>query len=392
MKLTLGLSFLASFIVATSAVGSAKKMAGKKPFEQSVYLYTQAYDKDLRGSAGQGTGNYLKYKKWLGSANLGIESDPGWGPGDWYDCAQHVNWNEPWAQMQKRYGANLPTVILGMGQMPSDPNGNDSWNQKLAWEDSQWKLEAANDPTLMAYFAQFAKEVDSLGFKKVVIRLGYEFDGGWNPFGNLNVMSDMPHNYIESWKNIVTTMRANDPKHVIQFCWNPTDGNVQVTQENYYPGDQYTDYVGIDEYDFAYGGLYPVSKSEPTQAQRDAAWTSAELPRLNRFADLARIHKKPMIIGEWGLWQLNDQSHPSGGDNTSYIQRMHNWMADSKNNVAIECYFEAPSDGNSSLSGTFGPTTFPKSSLLYTKIFGGKLPPPNHKSRSEKSVRRHIRK
>lgn len=76
--------------------------------------------------------------------------------------------------------------------MPSDPNSNHSWDQKMAWENATWKAEANNDPTIMGYFANYAKEVNSLGFKKVVIRLGYEFDGGWNPFGNLNVMSNMP--------------------------------------------------------------------------------------------------------------------------------------------------------------------------------------------------------
>ncbi|BDI32439.1 hypothetical protein CCAX7_44900 [Capsulimonas corticalis] len=362
--------------MAACALGIAALLPASKPaaaatsFEQSVYLYNQAYDLNLNGPAGQGTGNWGSYRSWLGVANLGAEADPGWGPGDWYDCCQHVNWNSPWSTMQQRYGANLPTVILGMGQMPADPNGNDSWNQKLAWEDATWQAEANNDPTIMSYFANYAQEVNSLGFKKVIVRLGYEFDGGWNPFGNLNVMSNMPNNYIAAWRNIVNTMRANDPNHLIKFCWNPTDGNVQVWAPNFYPGDAYVDYIGIDTYDYAYGGVYPVGTTQPTQAQRDSAWFNSELPRINVFADLARTHGKPMVIGEWGLWQLNDGSHPSGGDNTSYLQRMYNWMSDPNNHVAAECYFEAPADGNSSLSGIFGATTFPKSAALYKQLFG----------------------
>ncbi len=190
--------------------------------------------------------------------------------------------------------------------MPSDPNSNHSWDQKMAWENATWKAEANNDPTIMGYFANYAKEVNSLGFKKVVIRLGYEFDGGWNPFGNLNVMSNMPNNHIAAWRNIVTTMR---PGRIKSFL---------------------------------------ASMSSPT-------W---------------HAHHKPLVVGEWGLWQLNDASHPSGGDNTTYIQRMYDWMNDPYNNVAIACYFEAPADGNSSLSGIFGPTTFPKSAALYKKLFG----------------------
>lgn len=355
------------FALALAASALFPVASAKTHFEQSVYLYNTAYDPDLNGRGGAGTGKWEKYRQWLGVASLGAEADPGYS--DWYDCCQHVGWNSPWAAMQQRKGTALPTVILGIGQMPWDPEKNATWEQKLAWENKQWQLEADKDPVLMDHFANYAKEVTSLGFKKVVIRLGYEFDGGWNPFGNLNVMKNMPGNYISTWRNIVNVMRANDPNHLLTFCWNPTDAMVQVDSRTFYPGDEWVDYIAIDTYDFAYNNLYPVGTTEPTQEQRDRVWFTAELPRINKFADFARMHKKPMIIGEWGLWQLNDKSHPSGGDNTSYIQRMFDWMSDPSNNVAIECYFESPADGNSSLSGVFGKTTFPNSAALYQKLF-----------------------
>jgi hypothetical protein len=372
------------------------------PFLAGAYLWTQAYDPDLRGSAGDGNGDWAAYKTWLGAPKLAVESDPGWGTGDWYNCCQHVNWNAPWGTMQQRQGAALPVVVLGMGQMPWDPNGNDSWDQKLAWENKTWQREADNDPETMAYFASFAQELDKGSggfgaFHSVVIRLGYEFDGGWNPFGNLNVMSKMPGNYIAAWRSIVKTMRANDPKHVIKgFCWNPTDGNVQIDQFAYYPGDEYVDYIGFDEYDFGYNGDYKVGTVQPTQAQQDAAWKDMELPRINRFADLSRAHgNKPIVVGEWGLWQLNDKSHPSGGDNPSYIRRMHEWMADPKNHVYLEVYFETPSDGVSQLwpggknGGWRHGTTFPKSAALYRTLFGkaGSVKKPVTKKRTRPSGR-----
>lgn len=357
---------------APTAVAKPKAPAAQ-PFIRAAYLWSQAYDKDFTGTAGVGRDDWLAYKQWLGVSNLGAETDPGWGPGDWYDCCQHVNWNAPWAKQQQRHGASLPVVILSIGQMPSDPDQNHSWDQKLAWENATWKAEAANDPTLMAYFANYAKEVNDLGFKSVIIRLGYEFDGGWNPFGNLNVMSDMPGNYIKAWQNIVSAMRKADTRHVIKgFFWNPTDGNVQIDQFAYYPGDAYVDFVGFDEYDFGYNGDYKVSETQPAQAQQDAAWKNMELPRINRFADLARKHNKRIIIGEWGLWQLNDKSHPSGGDNPSYIKRMYDWMSDPKNRVYMEVYFETPSDGDAQLWPRWGKQTkYPKSAALYRRLFGG---------------------
>lgn len=371
----LGLSLLALVLALAGPTGAKPKAAPAHPFEESAYLWNGAYDKDFTGSTGAGKGDWLAYRQWLGVARLGAEADPGWGPGDWWDCCQHVSWNAPWSKQQARYGKSLPDVILSIGQMPWDPNKDDSWDQKLAWENATWKAEANNDPTLMGYFANYAKEVDGLGFQHVIIRLGYEFDGGWNPFGNLNVMSDMPGNYIKAWQNIVTTMRKADTKHVIRgFFWNPTDGSVQINQFSYYPGDAYVDFVGFDEYDFGYNGDYKVGTDQPTQAQQDAAWKDMELPRINRFADLARAHHKKIILGEWGLWQLGDKSHPSGGDNPSYIRRMYDWMADPKNHVYMEVYFETPSDGDSQLWPHWDKkTTFPKAAALYRKLFGGPI-------------------
>lgn len=356
---------------------AATKTKVVQQFERSAYLWTQAYDTAFTGAWGTGNGDWDAYRSWLGVSQLGVESDTSWGPGDWYDCCQHVNSNAPWAKQQKRYGAALPDVILSIGQMPWDPKPDATWDQKLSWENSTWQAEADSDKTIMGYFANYAKEVDALGFKSVIIRLGYEFDGGWNPYGNLNALSNMPGNYIKAWRNIVTAMRKADTRHVIRgFLWNPTDGKVQIDQFAYYPGDDYVDFVGFDEYDFVYNGDYKVSKTQPTQAQQDAAWKDVELPRMNLFGDLARKHNKRIIIGEWGLWQLGDKSHPSGGDNPFYIQRMYDWMADPNNRVYMECYFETPSDGDAQLwpggaNHSWGHgTQFPKSAELYQRIFG----------------------
>ena len=62
----------------------------------------------------------------------------------------------------------------------------------------------------------------------------------------------------------------------------------------------------FDEYDFGYNGTYKGTADQPTQAQQDAAWKDMELPRINRFADLARQHGKSRsssasgACGSWG--------------------------------------------------------------------------------------------
>ena len=149
------------------------------------------------------------------------------------------------------------------------------------------------------------------------------------------------------------------------------------TSSTYYPGDDYVDFVGFDEYDFGYNGDY--------KGDSGAADTGAAGRRLDRTWNCRASTASPtwpesttkrIIIGEWGLWQLNDKGHPSGGDNPSYIQRMYDWMADPTNRVYMEVYFETPSDGDSQLWPHWGKTTtFPKAAALYRKLFGNPSSP-----------------
>ena len=152
MKLRINLTGLTAVLFSVFCLCVVVKSAPADPFIPGAYLWTQAYDGDIKGSAGGGTGDWNSYKSWLGVSSLAVESDGGWG--DWYDCSQHVNWNAPWGTMQQRHGAALPLVILGIGQMPWDPTSSDSWDKKLAWENKTWQLEAAGDPATLALLGE----------------------------------------------------------------------------------------------------------------------------------------------------------------------------------------------------------------------------------------------
>ncbi len=258
--------------------------AADTPFIPAAYLWTQATDADLSGN-----GDWKMYKAWLGTSRLGAESDPG-GWGSWADTCEGWN-NNHWGDQQARYGLRvLPDILLGIGTMPYDATPGATWQQKLAWEDKQWQLEAANDPAVMEHFVNLANHLADWHYQSVIIRMDYEFDGGWDPYGNLNVMSGMPGNFIKAWQNVVTTVRktvrARDPKIKVKFLWNPTDSNVQVQTAKFYPGDAYVDYIGFDSYDADYTGIYK-SGEQPDEATQQRAWTKSILPRIQGFADFA---------------------------------------------------------------------------------------------------------
>ncbi len=379
-----------------------KKAAVDPPFLQSAYLWTQATDTDLGGS-----GDWGMYKSWLGISKLGAESDPG-GWGSWGEATEGY-YNNRWGEQQTRYGtAMLPEILLGIASMPYDPTQSHSWNEKLAWAGKTWQLEADNDPATMAHFVTLGENIAKWNYKSVIIRMDYEFDGGWDPYGNLNVMPNMPGNFIKAWQNVVktvkATVKAKDPNIKVKFLWNPTDSNVQIETAKFYPGDAYVDYIGFDSYDADYTGVYK-SGVQPDKATQQKAWTNSVRPRMQWFSDFASAANAspanpksrngyiagknvPLIVGEWGLWQVDAKGRGAGGDNPSYIQNMFDWMSDPKNNVYMECYFETPSDGVSTLWpgghpapgsgnpswGTSG-TPYPKAAAKYRELFGKIAPP-----------------
>jgi len=381
---TLVLSLCASLLISKSVLADT-------PFLQSAYLWTQATDTELGGN-----GDWSMYRAWLGLSRLGAESDPG-GWGSWADTCEGWN-NDKWGDQQTKYGARvLPEILLVIGSMPYDSTSGATWEQKLKWEDKQWQLEAKNDPTVMQHFVNLENHIVDWHYKNVIIRLDYEFDGGWDPYGNLNVMSDMPGNFIKSWQNIVITVcktvKARDPKIKVKFLWNPTDSNVQVQSSKFYPGDAYVDYIGFYNYDSDYTGIYK-SGVQPDEATQQKAWTNSILPRIKWFADFASAagsskrngsipgKSVPLIVGEWRLWQVAKDKRGAGGDNPLYIQHMFDWMM--THNVYMECYFETPADGVSTLWpggypkkgsgnhswGTAG-SPYPKAAAKYRQLFGG---------------------
>ena len=363
------------------------------PFIPSAYLWTQATDADLSGN-----GDWGMYKAWLGASRLGAESDPG-GWGSWADTCEGWN-NNHWGDQQTRYGVKvLPDILLRIGSMPYDTTQSDTWEQKMAWADKQWQLEAKNDPEVMQHFVNLGNHIVDWHYKSVIIRMDYEFDGGWDPYGNLNVMSGMPGNFIKSWQNVVTTVRrtvaARDPKIKVKFLWNPTDSNVQVQTAKFYPGDAYVDYIGFDNYDADYTGIYKPGIAAGRRHAAKSVDETAFWPRIQWFADFATAANSrenvrggiasrsvPLIVGEWGLWQIAKGGRGAGGDDPAYIQNMYDWMI--SHNVYMECYFETPADGVSTLWpggypkagsgnhswGTAG-TSYPKAAAKYRQLFGG---------------------
>ncbi len=156
--------------------------------------------------------------------------------------------------------------------------------------------------------------------KPIMIRLGHEMNGNWYPWGGANngggtltgfgdpTKPDGPERYIGLYRHVVDLFRADGVTNVT-WIWCPDvngigDQGGWNKAENYYPGDDVVDWIGLDGYN----------------------WGTKE-PNFGGFQSFGSIFKKtydkfsgkgkPMMIGEFssaeeggdkGLWILSAYS------------------------------------------------------------------------------------
>jgi hypothetical protein len=303
------------------------------------------------------------YEQWLGNTvpfALDFMPDTNWAQQEGQSWALG-----PWGTWVKARAGN--TLVYTVQMVLSD--GSNTLATCAAGTDNpHWKALATN--------------LVAAGLGGSILRLGHEFNGNWYPWNAVGRQAT----YIGCFQQMVTTMRAVSGAS-FRFDWCSSSGVQQVAAETAYPGDSYVDIVGLDIYDVVYGTYgYPKTTAADagpdggdliTDAERETGWSSLLTGdhNLNFWRDFAKAHSKPMSIPEWGTW-TEAGGEPGGGDDTVYVQNMHDFVADPANNVLYASYFDVhASDGDHQLSPgvvgeyQYGPTKFPRAAALFQKIF-----------------------
>lgn len=202
------------------------------------------------------------------------------------------------------------------------------------------------------YFQSLAEEMIDLGMKKPIVRLGWEFNAGWY---NWAANGDLTH-WIQCFRQEANTLKSTYSQ--ISIDWNPTHGYQQAPTDQYYPGDQYVDIMGMDIYDQAWlSDAY-----SGNDGNHQSAWNNLVNGDygLQWEVNFAAQHNKPLSLPEWGLASRSD-GH-GGGDDTYFIQQVYNWVT-SHNYYYVSYFNENASDGDHYLSD------FPSSYSLYKQLF-----------------------
>jgi hypothetical protein len=204
------------------------------------------------------------------------------------------------------------------------------------------------DGDFNSHFVTVAHNMINAGFASSIVRLGWEFNGGWFPWAADGCASS----FVGAYQQVVDAFRSVAGEH-FTFEWNPTRGDTGIGNlANYYPGNAYVDYVGLDVYDTEWAD-YP---GQPTEFSN----MKSQKYGLDWLAAFSASTGKPVVLPEWGLgWGTcsnNGQAvhalgkQVCGGDDSYFISAMSNWLA---NNNAFEAtYWDY---GTSSVQGRSNP-------------------------------------
>jgi hypothetical protein len=224
-------------------------------------------------------------------------------------------------------------------------------------------------------FRTLAENMVRHGLGDSIVRLGWEFNGGWYTWR----AGDDPASYAAYWRQIVRTMRSAPGTERMMFCWNPAQGFQQFAAEKAWPGDDVVDLVGLDLYDDSWAkDTYPWpadATADQIEARRRKVWHEVLLHGdhgLIFWRDFAVQHGKLFCIPEWGV-NRREEGH-GGLDNVYFIEQMHQFINDPANRVYFHCYFdvEAPDGGHQLSPGIHGDqkTTFPNAAAKFKTLFG----------------------
>lgn len=330
--------------------------ATSKPAETKAALTTQSLDGRMGAYVGTDENLYQDFEKWWGR-DLKYAVDFG-SRDTWEQIANPSAVLNEWKDGKYRLVMAvpmLPTELLPAGQLVYEANSLPTKQREMA-------NGAKGDYN--QYFKELGERLVANNQEKAILRIGWE----------MNITTwmwsvDNPKSYKEFFKQIVKTMRAV-PGNEFEFDWNVNNGFNPYNAEEYYPGDKFVDYVGIDVYDL-HEGNYPYGKKcnqgcKETKQQK--AWDENIFggPQgLAYWTGFAADHDKPVSIPEWGLWDRY-KDNTGGLDNPNFIRYMHDYLSRPQNNVAYANYFEYNSDqGEHSLR-----ESFPNGAKVFKELFG----------------------
>lgn len=128
-----------------------------------------------------------------------------------------------------------------------------TWEPRLSTTNTLDAISNGNYDSYVTTFAQAAKDWGKL----IYLRFAHEMNGNWYPWdGTHNGGSAGPGKYILAWQHVHAIFAQAGATNV-KWVWSPNHnsapGDPWNAAANYYPGDSYVDWIGLDGYNWAQG-------------------------------------------------------------------------------------------------------------------------------------------
>lgn len=137
---------------------------------------------------------------------------------------------------------HVPHLGIGAWCQDDDLVVTGQWSS-LRWGTSDGTLGNVTTGNADTYLNASAATVAAYGLP-VYIRLAFEFNGNWEPYGNGN---ETAPEFVAGWQYVVTKV-CNAGGTNAKWIWSPNiwgtgGGIVDPVSGSWYPGDSYVDYV-----------------------------------------------------------------------------------------------------------------------------------------------------
>ena len=151
-------------------------------------------------------------------------------------------------------------------------------------------IEAGHYDRYIHKAARFAAEWG----RPLFLRFAHEMNGDWYPWGR-DREGNSPRLYRQAWRRLVRIFRTEDADNV-RWVWTPNVNNGSYPFGEYFPGDEWVDWVGLDGFNWG----------------RDGDWRSFTEIFGSSYEALGRLSRRPIMVAEIG-------SSQSGGDKAEWL-------------------------------------------------------------------------
>ncbi len=215
----------------------------------------------------------------------------------------------------------------------------------LTWE--PWKLPVGNglphgqpDFSLKQllsgrydrYILSFAQVLAEFS-QTIYLRPMHEMNGNWYPWcghANRNTVSM----FVPAWHHIRNLVCKHAPD--IQWVWSPYAASYPDiagnTLKHYFPGDDATDWVALDGYNWG-------------TARPEIGWQSFVRIFLEAYQSIATLSRRPIMIAETACCE-------TGGDKAEWIGQAFNLLRNSFERIEMLIWFDADKECDWRISST----------------------------------------